>query len=236
MLRIAIVDDEDTFCNIIYDIVNSYFSESDIKYTIEKFNSVAKLLESTGMFDIAFLDVEMPTKNGIQVGYDLKRMNPDIVLFIVTSHLSYLDDAMDLQVFRYLEKPVEKERVFRALDIITERETIVDFSSHGKLQNLKADQIVCIYTSLRKNYILTDTGTIIPTGYNIKRWKDIFRNNANFSSPHYSYLINLRYVSKIDNNQITVCCKNGSEMVIYASQRRISQFKKDFIQKMGERH
>lgn len=103
MLRIAIVDDEDTFCNHLYDIVNSYFSESNIKYTIETFNSVAKLLDGIQTYDIAFLDVEMPTKNGIQVGYDLKRINPDIILFIVTSHLSYLDDAMDLQVFRYLE-------------------------------------------------------------------------------------------------------------------------------------
>ena len=60
---------------------------------------------------MAFLDVEMETYSGIEVAQKLKAKNPYIVIFIVTSYDKYLDDAMDLNVFRYIKKPLDKKRL-----------------------------------------------------------------------------------------------------------------------------
>ena len=44
-----------------------------------------------------------------------EKRNPDIIIFIVTSFLEYLDEAMRFHVFRYLTKPIDKQRLFRNL-------------------------------------------------------------------------------------------------------------------------
>ena len=55
----------------------------------------------------------MPGMNGIYVGNELKRVNENVIIFIVTSYSEYLDEAMRFRVFRYLSKPLEKQRFFR---------------------------------------------------------------------------------------------------------------------------
>ncbi len=61
------------------------------------------------------MDVKLPGIHGIQVGAALKTYNPHIKLFIVTAYPDYLDEAMRFQVFRYLSKPIDKDRLFRNL-------------------------------------------------------------------------------------------------------------------------
>lgn len=63
-----------------------------------------------------FLDVEMPGFDGIYVGNELKKQNDSVIIFIVTSYLEYLDAAMRFHVFRYLSKPIDKQRLFQNLD------------------------------------------------------------------------------------------------------------------------
>ena len=51
--------------------------------------------------------------NGIYVGNTLKKANKDVIIFVVTSYSEYLDDAMRFHVFRYLSKPLDRQRFFR---------------------------------------------------------------------------------------------------------------------------
>ena len=55
----------------------------------------------------------MPGLNGIYVGKELKEKNKNTIIFIITSYVEYLDDAMRFHVFRYLSKPLDKQRLFQ---------------------------------------------------------------------------------------------------------------------------
>ena len=55
----------------------------------------------------------MPGLSGIYTGERLKKANPRIKIFILTSYMDYLDEAMKFHVFRYLSKPVDEKRLFR---------------------------------------------------------------------------------------------------------------------------
>lgn len=59
----------------------------------------------------------MPGVNGLSVTKHLQTLNPNIIVFIVTSFQGYLDDAMDLKVFRFLSKPIDENRFFRSMEI-----------------------------------------------------------------------------------------------------------------------
>lgn len=57
----------------------------------------------------------MPGLDGIYVGNELKKKDKDIIIFIITSYSEYLDEAMLFHVFRYLSKPIDRQRLFRNL-------------------------------------------------------------------------------------------------------------------------
>ena len=75
---------------------------------IQCYSNGEALLSDAGSKDIVFLDIEMPGLDGIYVGRQLKEENKDIIIFILTSYVEYLDDAMRFHVFRYLSKPLDK--------------------------------------------------------------------------------------------------------------------------------
>ena len=57
-------------------------------------------------FDIAFLDIHIPGKNGIELAAYIKRTKPDINIVMVTAFSQYALDAHRLFVSGYLLKPV----------------------------------------------------------------------------------------------------------------------------------
>ena len=63
--------------------------------------------------DMLVLDIEMPGLSGIQLAKSLKQL--PLTIFI-TSHINYAVDAYELDAVDYLVKPVEPERLLRAID------------------------------------------------------------------------------------------------------------------------
>ena len=61
--------------------------------------------------DIAFLDIEMPGINGIQLAKELKKKNPLVNIIFVTAYDNYAVDAYKLHASGYLSKPVKAERI-----------------------------------------------------------------------------------------------------------------------------
>ena len=235
MTKIIMCDDDRKFIEQFEKLILKYFENSHREAIIERYYSAEEfVLSDTKMIDIAFLDVEMKDINGIQLGYEIQRKYPNTVLFIITSYSQYLDEAMDLKVFRYLEKPVDEARLFRGLDIALRETQKISFISGNIETELNEDEIVCIYTSLRKTSVLTDKGETVTSKTTMKEWQKKLSVCNSFSSPHYSYIVNLNYVTGIYDDEITVRCKNGTTMKIYGSQRKLGTFRKDFYRKMRE--
>lgn len=235
MYCISICDDDSYMRKEIERLVKEYFADKKMEYIIRVFTCGEELSRYKGRTDIAFLDVEMKHLNGIQTGYSLLNLNPDVILFFVTSHREYLDEAMDLRAFRFLEKPVDKKRLYSALDIVTEQSSEIKFLSNHSPVILRERDIVCIYSYDRKTYVLSDTGVSYPTILSMKEWQRKTEKIPCFSCPHYSYIINLKYVVRIDGRTIVLRCKNGNVMQVEASQRKINSFKNDFIAGMRGR-
>ena len=61
--------------------------------------------------DIAFLDIEMPGLNGIQLAKRFKGLNPLINVIFVTAYNQYAMEAYRLHASGYVPKPVSKEKV-----------------------------------------------------------------------------------------------------------------------------
>ncbi len=68
--------------------------------------------------DVAVLDVEMPGLTGMELARSLSR--PPLFIF-VTSHTGYAAEGFEIEAVDYIVKPVQKDRLLRALQKARER-------------------------------------------------------------------------------------------------------------------
>ena len=66
--------------------------------------------------DIAFLDIEMPVINGIQLAKKLKKINPLINIIFVTAYNNYALDAFHIHASGYIMKPINENKLKEELD------------------------------------------------------------------------------------------------------------------------
>ena len=113
-MRILICDDDKNITTQLQRYIMDFFKNRKLESPeICCYHSGDALLSDAGSKDIVFLDIEMPGLNGIYVGKELKEKNKNTIIFIITSYVEYLDDAMRFHVFRYLSKPLDKQRLFQ---------------------------------------------------------------------------------------------------------------------------
>lgn len=194
------------------------------------YSSGDELLKNEAGADIAFLDVEMPGLSGIHVGARLKELSPKIKIFIVTSYPDYLDEAMRFNVFRYLSKPIDKNRLFRNLkDAIQQHnmDTIeIPISTSDGIRVVSAERIVCVELVQRKTAIYTLDGTIQSTD-GIEHWRSNLTLPC-FYSTYRSFIINMRYVNEIRKD--VVILKYGEHVKeAYLAKRKFSEFSGKYL-------
>ena len=66
--------------------------------------------------DVAFLDIHLPEKNGIELALDLKKLNPKVNIVFATGFSEYMKEGIDLRMSGYVLKPVTPEAVRTELE------------------------------------------------------------------------------------------------------------------------
>lgn len=159
-MRIAVCDDDQNFCKEMLKYLQGYFKEKKLRQPeYVCFSSGEAMMKAGGIFDMAFLDVEMDGISGIHAGEYLKKKNDKIFIFIVTSFPEYLDEAMSFRVFRYLSKPLDKARLYRNLEaalkiyMASDRKVVVE--TKAGVYSVVAEKIVMVEAVNRKVILYT---------------------------------------------------------------------------------
>lgn len=66
--------------------------------------------------DVAFLDIHIPEKSGVELAKELKLYNPKINIVFATGFSEYMKEAIDLRMSGYILKPVTPEAVRTELE------------------------------------------------------------------------------------------------------------------------
>ena len=230
-MRILFCDDDPHILAQLQDYVAAYFTRiGGTQPEYAAYHSGEDLLQKERKADIAFLDVEMPGLSGIHVGAELKEHNPQIKIFIVTSYPDYLDEAMRFQVFRYLSKPIDKERLFRNLKDamyqynMATKEYVI--ALENGVETRMADEIICVETQKRKCLIHTTDGVFVSTA-TMDHWRNTLSLPC-FYQPHKSFIINMRYVYSVGKDHIILRCKE-KRVEAYLAKRKFTQFKDTYL-------
>lgn len=228
-MRIVICDDDPLVVEQLQKFITCFFKHEHIKCPdIAVFYNGESLLEDNGDKDILFLDVEMPGMNGIYVGKELKKANNNILIFIVTSFAEYLDEAMRFQVFRYLSKPLDKQRLFRnmkdAINVYNLTSYKIPIETKDGVYTVAASSIMAIEAIGRKITVHTVAKDYVSI-HTMQYWKDILPKNRFFQT-HRSYIINFEYVKDFDHSLIHMA---DDKFNAYLTKRKYTSFKEAYL-------
>ncbi len=226
-----ICDDNKSIVMSLKSMVSQFFAslgQNEPEYVLSY--SGEELLATNQIGDIALLDVEMEGISGILTGEELKKRNPRIKIIIVTSYSDYLDEAMKFHVFRYLSKPVDRQRLNRCLkeaiyQINTYSKTVV-IKANGAHQRIFTEDIMCVESTGRGAIIhLTDKDILSSQG--IEYWASELSIPC-FYSTDRRFIVNMKYVSSFDSQTINLIHESKS-VDAYISRRKYKDFKSAYL-------
>ena len=228
-MRIAICDDDILIIEQLKCYIKTFFESKNIKCPeIISFPSGESLLADKEDKDILFLDIEMSGINGIYVGQELKKANDRIIIFIVTSYPEYLDEAMRFHVFRYLSKPLDRQRFFRnmkdAVDLYNTITVKVPIETKQGIHILPASSIIMIEAQGR-NVIVHTTLHDFKSVHNMQYWLELLPKNCFFQT-HRSFIVNFEHVTDFDHSLVHMA---GSQFHAYLTKRKYSAFKEAYL-------
>lgn len=114
-MNILIADDE---MSMRYDLklaVERVAPSDDIEFFFAQNYDTAIEQIKNNQISIAFLDINMPGKTGLELAREIKRLDPDINIIMVTAYREYALEALRLYVSAYLLKPVDDNELREAL-------------------------------------------------------------------------------------------------------------------------
>lgn len=223
-MKILICDDEYTNLEILKKHIMEYTAAHCIKADIYATTSPKEIFESSTSYDLAFLDIQMPDIDGISVAKELKSRNNKVILFFITAFDEYQDEAMDLHIFRFFDKPLNIERLYSGLNRAIEylNESYIDVYIENKNRHIKVsvDDIKYIKRENRKNTIVTNNEI-----YTVRcKFDELISAlpNTFFYLVHKSFYVNLHYITEysykeiyIDDTRISVATRKQADFHKY---------------------
>ena len=137
---------------------------------------------------------------------------------------------MKSQVFRYLSKPIDKDRLFRNL-----KDAICQYNMESREFPIvtnegvfvrRAEEIICIEAIQRKVLIHTIDG-ILRSTQTMEHWRQTLALPC-FYMTHRSYIVNLRFINSIRKDSILLKYRD-KELTAYLTRRRYTALKDTYL-------
>lgn len=113
-LRILVVDDNQDHADSMAEL----FALEGHAVTVAYSGEDAIAAYDRHVFDIAFMDVMMPGRNGVESFLEIKRAQPDVKVYMMTGYSidQLLQQAIDNGALGVLGKPLDFNQVMRVID------------------------------------------------------------------------------------------------------------------------
>ncbi len=125
-MKIAICDDEKEFLENIDYAIKTYMNEKGLDYNIDLYNSgksIMELQKNIVLYDVVFLDINMPEISGLEVAEWIRTYSDDVNIVFITAIISYAIQGYKYNAVRYILKNERqlKASIYECMDAVIYR-------------------------------------------------------------------------------------------------------------------
>lgn len=231
-MRIAVVDDDEKLLEQMTGYAARVSREKQIKCTVDTYHDSIVFTESyTSVYDIIYLDIEMPGLNGFKAAQKIRETDQTVCIIFVTNMAQYAILGYEINALDFIVKPVEyslfADKFMKAVNYLkTRREKEVILMRDEELERVRYSEIY--YLEKEKNYIVyhTQKGQFRERG-TIARIEEKFVHYG-FSKCNSGCIVNLRHVQKTGRDSVYV-----QEEVLPVSRQQRRQFIGSLMRYLG---
>lgn len=236
-MRCIIVDDEPIARKGIQKIVDQI---PDLQL-LDSFNSAeaASMFMMGNQVDLVFLDIQMPGINGIEFARNIPK---NTLIIFTTAYSEYALDSYEVEAIDYLVKPIEADRLKKAVDKAISYHTLLLSEENKSVGNIE-DEYIFVKSDRRyfkvnlkdilfieglKDYVIIQLAEQrIITRMNLKTMHELLPKST-FLRINRSYIVNTTHIDSFDNNDIFI---QKYEIAIGSFYR--DSFFEEFVSKKG---
>ena len=205
MITIAICDDDNGQIIALKKMLTEWNSQT----IINEYSSAEQFLFNypDASCDLLLLDIEMGDMNGMELAKALRAKDDMLPIIFITGFSEYMGDGYDVEALHYLLKPVEKEKLFRALDRYAYRHKpknriiLPSGVCNGSVVTA-SNNIVYVEAFGKKTQVNLKSGKKITCPLGLSAVSE--KLGQGFVSCHRSYIVNLEFISSVSKNEITM--------------------------------
>lgn len=235
MYRIAICDDDTFYLDNIADKVSKIFKDRRQLIHMDKFTDTADLLEAikTGNdYKLIFLDIQFPQSNGVDAARKIKSINPGTDFVFLSTTSDYALESFDVAPLYYITKPEDDLKLEEAVKRFLRKNSInkITIKTRSKVISIDIDSI--IYFEIMGHSILMHTADNVK--YELKgtlKELESIIPTAQFARVHKSYIVNLKYITKIERYKITL----RTDLTIPISKLKYNDLQNQFIEYVSKK-
>ncbi len=215
-MRIAICDDSKENLALLEDVVDGLKVRETEVDCFENGKSLLRYLNDSkeNYYQIYLLDIEMPGINGLETAKHIREIDQRAIIIFVTAYSDYVFSSFEVQPFRFINKPVDREKLETVLQaainyIYTSKRYIFISVDKAKIQ-LCCEKIMYFEGDKRKINVYT-----VDESYSFySKMADLEKmvDNSWFVRIHVSYMVNMDYVKAIYTDEIIL--NNGVHLPV----------------------
>lgn len=235
MFRVAICDDEATSLKLNTMLTEKILNEEGIAHEIKTFEDMESMINAVtkpkSPFDVLLSDILATGMNGIEAAEKLRELGDRLDIIFISTTAEYALEGYRVQALRYLQKPVDIEKLREALLQSYRKQAHkggLSISSEGKVYNINFKDILYIESSGRDVELVLKYRRLISHG-KISDVERLLPENRFFRC-HRSYIVSLSEIETIERYQATM--KNGDILPI--SQQQYTETKNRLYRLQGE--
>lgn len=218
MVRIGICDNDKQALEKLGSLMSNIAGEYTVAYFTNGYDMIQAHKEE--QFEIAFLDIEMPEIDGMELSRELHVIKADILVIFVSDYYEKVYQSFQYSPFRFLRKGTLEEELQEAMTAalanVLEKTQVYEFKCDGFMKKLRVSSILYVETNGHYTNIVTEEKT-----YSVRQSMSVMENDLqpyDFVRSHKSYLVNAAWIFMIGDDNVQL--SNGQQIPLSRGRRK----------------
>lgn len=211
-MRVAIVEDERAWQANLSRFIKRYGQEKGLCFDVAIFSDGLDLLtDYCPVYDIIFLDIELPHSNGMDIAHRIRKMDENTVIIFITNMAQYAIKGYAVEALDFIVKPVgystfafKLEKALRVASRKKEKELILNISGQAyKTVKISISSIFYFEVIGHCMIVHCASGDYKVWHSTLREMEETLKADS-FVRCNASYLINLRHVDAVRGSVVRV--------------------------------